>query len=47
MLLPLSEQAARGRGDKAVCGVVDSVFNELDQLNDRKYRTLQNEMYAL
>jgi hypothetical protein len=29
------------------CGAVDSVFRVPSQLNDRKYRTLQNKINAL
>jgi CRISPR/Cas system-associated endonuclease Cas1 len=47
MLLLSSGKLLEGSCGKAVYRVVDSVFPKLDQLNDRKYRTLQNEINAL
>jgi hypothetical protein len=47
MLLLSSGQLLEGDAIKRFARVVDLVFDELSQLNDRKYRTLQNEINAL
>jgi hypothetical protein len=47
MLLLSNGMPLEGDAAKQFASVVDSACRALDQLNDRKYQTLQNEINAL